>query len=126
MKRSWIGCGLLLVLLILSIGATWAMVAIHDPIEADLQQAARYVTQGDWENADLLFRQAKENWERRAHFRACFADHTPMEEIDGAFAMLETYRQTREDAAFAAGCRELSVKAAAIGEAHEPTWWNLF
>lgn len=125
MKRSWIGLVLLLVLLVSSLLTTWAMNRIHEPIEADLQQASEYAILGDWVNADKFFHQAKENWEKWEHFRACFADHTPAEEIDGGFAMLEIYRVTREDAAFAAGCNELARKAAAVGEAHGLVWWNI-
>ena len=125
MKRSWIGLALLLVLLAAALLATWAMTRIHEPIETDLKQAAAYAVQGDWVNADLFFCRAKETWEKWDHFRACFADHTPMEEVDAEFAMLEMYCLTRENAAFAAGCRELAKKAADIGEAHGLVWWNV-
>lgn len=126
MKRSWIGFFLLLVLLAGSIVVTWAMARIHDPIEADLQQAAEYAMAGDWEKADRYFRQGYSRWETWAHFRACFADHTPMEEIEANFAMLEAYRDTKENAAFAAGCSQLARQVAAVGEAHGLVWWNLF
>lgn len=125
MKRSWVGFALLLVLLAVGILSAWGMIRIHEPVEADLKQAAECALQEDWENADLFFRQAKEMWENWEHFRACFADHTPVEEIDGEFEMLEVYCATRENAAFAAGCRELARKTAAVGEAHEMVWWNL-
>jgi len=125
MKRSWIGLILLLILLAGGILSTWAMDEIHTPIEEQLNQAAECVLLGDWENGDLLFLQAQGDWKRSQHFRACFADHTPVEEADAEFAQLEVYRLTREDAAFAAGCRALARKTAAIGEAHEMVWWNV-
>lgn len=125
MKRSWIGFFLLLVLLGIGILATWGMTAVHEPIEAELNQAAQLVLQGNWEAGAARFRQAKDIWETWEHFRTCFADHTPVEEIDGEFAMLEYYCLLKEDAAFAAGCRSLARKTAAVGEAHELVWWNL-
>ena len=39
MKRSWIGFGLLLALLIAGLFSTWKMTGIHEPIEAQLLQA---------------------------------------------------------------------------------------
>lgn len=125
MKRSWIGLLLLLVLLAGGLLTTWAMDRIHAPIEADLKQAAECAVLGDWVNADHFFRQAHDRWEKWEHFRACFADHTPAEEIDAEFAMLEVYCFTQEDAAFAAGCCKLARKAAAVGEAHGLVWWNV-
>lgn len=126
MKRSWIGLGLLLVLLAISLLVTWGMDRIHDPIAGALEQAAAETLQGDWENAGRLFDNARGSWEKWAHFRTCFADHSPVEEIDADFASLGVYRTAREDADFAAGCMELSEKVAAVGEAHGLVWWNIF
>lgn len=124
MKRSWIGFILLLVLLAASLFTTWKMTAIHEPIEAQLQQAAYWSSLDDWETAELFFQKAEKNWKKTEHFRACFADHNPVEEIDAAFAMLKVYCTAREEIAFAGGCRDLARKAAAVGEAHELVWWN--
>ena len=41
MKRCWFGLGLLVVILAISLGVTWGMVKIHEPIAADLRQAAQ-------------------------------------------------------------------------------------
>ena len=125
MKRSWIGFGLLLVLLILGIFSTVAMTRLHRPVGQQLEQAAEMVLSGNWEEAGRRFALARESWEAYAHFRACLADHGPVEEVDAGFALLEVYCRTREDAAFAAGCRELARKAAAVGEAHAFVWWNI-
>ena len=125
MKRSWLGLGLLLILLGLGVGSTWAMVRLHEPVEEYLKKAAVCALEEDWEQADVFFRRAQGEWERFEHLRACFADHTPVEEIDGEFEMLDVYRLARENSAFAAGCMELARKTAAVGEAHEFVWWNL-
>ena len=125
MKRSWIGFVLLLGMLLGGILVTRKMVSIHDPIEIQLQQAAQYALDSQWESAERLFREAEENWAREEHFRSCFADHNPVEEIDSNFEMLAVFCSTREKIAFAGGCRELARKVAAVGEAHELVWWNL-
>ncbi len=126
MKRSWIGLGLLLALIAIGIGVTVLMTNIHDPIAADLEQAAECVSLGDWYQGDRFFQKARSGWEEWSHVRTSFADHTPTEEIDALFAQLQVYDTAREDAAFAAGCMELAKKVAAVGEAHELVWWNVF
>ena len=125
MTRSWIGFILLVVLLLGCLLVTKTMVDIHDPLESRLIQAGQAAMDGRWGQAQELFRQAEEDWNEHAHFRGCFADHTPVEEIDAAFALLSTYCAARDTAAFAGGCRSLARQAAAVGEAHELTWWNL-
>ena len=125
MTRSWIGLILLLVLLAGGLLTTWAMSRLHEPVEADLKQAAECAILGDWVNADKFFSQARIRWEKWEHFRASFADHTPVEEIDSKFAMLEVYCVAQEDVAFAAGCCELARLTAAVGEAHGLVWWNM-
>lgn len=125
MKRSWLGLGLLIVLLAASVMTTWIMTQLHESIEEDLKQAAAYAVSGDWNNADRYFRRAKEDWDQWNHLRSCFADHTPVEEIDSGLALLEVYCVAREDAAFAAECCRLARQVAAVGEAHELVWWNV-
>lgn len=125
MKRCWIGGALLLVLLAASLGVTWAMGEIHEPIQADLNRAAEAALAGDWNGGRLWFLRARDRWEQWEHFRACFADHTPAEDISAGFKALEVHCRIRELDDFAADCRELARKAAAMGEAHGLNWWNL-
>ena len=126
MKRSWIGFALLTVMLLGGILVTRQMQKIHEPIEVQLQQAAQCALEDNWERAEGFFREAEDSWVKWEHFRSCFADHNPVEEIDGNFEMLEVFCSTRERIAFAGGCRELARKVAAVGESHELVWWNLF
>jgi hypothetical protein len=125
MIRSWIGFILLVVLLLGCLLVTEAMVDIHDPVESKLLQAAQMATAGDWSQAEDLFQQAEGDWKKTAHFRGCFADHGPAEEVDAAFAMLQVTCAARDPVTFAGGCRSLARQVAAVGEAHEPVWWNL-
>lgn len=125
MKRCWMGLVLLIVLLVLGLGITWAMAEIHDPIARDLKQAAQQALQGNWAEAEHLSQKAVTAWEKWAHFRACFADHDPTEEIDAALAAMAVYRGTEEDAAFGAACLDLARKIEAIGDAHGLVWWNI-
>lgn len=126
MKRCWVGVIFLLVLLVGSLGVSWAMEKIHSPVEECLNQAARQALLGDWEQSEALFRRAREEWERWDHVRACFADHTPVEEISAGLRGLEVYCREQEEADFAARCLELAQKTAAVADAHSPKWQNLF
>ena len=125
MKRVWFGAGLLIVLLAVSLGVTWGMDRIHEPIAADLNQAAECGSLGDWHNAEVFSRRAERAWEKWEHFRACFADHTPTEEIGAELAAMNTAREAREPADFAASCARAAKMVQAVGDAHALCWWNL-
>ena len=126
MKRSWIGFILLIVLLLGCLLVTKEMVDIHEPIESKLLLSAQTAMDRNWQQAEDLFQRAQRDWEEKAHFRGCFADHSPVEEVDAAFAMLQVTCAARDPVAFAGGCRSLARQVAAVGEAHELVWWNLF
>lgn len=126
MKRSWMGAGLLLILLIGGLLVTWAMGRIHDPIARDLDAAGECALSGDWSRAESLSRQAAQKWKEQELFRACFADHTPMEDIDACFGQVEVYCRMKEETAFAAACADTARKVAAMGEAHKLIWHNFF
>lgn len=125
MKRSWIGLGMLVALLILSLLVTVGMDRIHAPIARQLESAADYALAGDWDMASALASGAGTEWEKWAHFRGCLADHNPMEEIGANFAELEVYGIARETVAFAASCSEIAKQVQAMGDAHGMVWWNL-
>ena len=124
MKRSWMGAGLLLLLLLGGILVTRAMGRIHDPIARDLTAAGEWALTGSWDQALAFSQRASDSWEGHKLFRSCFADHNPTEEIDACFAQLEIYGRMKEETAFAAACGETARKVAAIGEAHKLIWQN--
>ena len=125
MKRVWFGAGLLIVLLAVSLLVTWGMDRIHTPIAADLQQAAASAELGDWPSAEIYSQRAEQSWKKWEHFRACFADHTPTEEVSAELAAMNTARQEQETADFAASCARAAKMVQAVGDAHALRWWNL-
>lgn len=125
MKRAWFGAGLLIVLLGISLGVAWCMDEIHAPIAADLKRAAECAQLGNWRNAEHFSRRAEEVWNRWEHFRACFADHTPTEEVAAELAAMGIARQEREATEFAASCARVAKMVQAVGDAHALRWWNL-
>lgn len=125
MKRSKIGAWLLIILLVVGSISSWAMVRFSAPIGEAMEKAAEAALREDWENAEALAGQARARWEKYWNFCAAFADHEPMENINGLFAQLRVYAQSRDPQNFAAVCAQLSEDTKAMGEAHSLKWWNL-
>lgn len=126
MKRSWFGFLLLIALLLGCLLVTEKMGTIHEGVESKLLQSAQCAMEGSWHRAEALLEHAETDWQKNAHFRGCFADHNPVEDIDAAFAMLQTVCTGKDAITYAASCRSLARQVAAVGEAHELVWWNLF
>lgn len=125
MKRSWLGFGLLLVLLILSLAATGLMTRIHQEIALDLAQSSECALLGEWEDTQLFLHRARRIWTKWEGLRACLSSHEPTEDIDAAFAALQIYCQSRNAAAYRAACAMLTCRVRAIGDAQRPVWQNL-
>lgn len=125
MKRFWIGIGLLGALLVAGI---WAMVAaerVHTPISDLLEEAAEESLEGDLSAGIMLAQQAEERWQRHREAVAAGANHEPMDEIDGLFAQVQVYAQSRQTVAFAACCARLAELVEAMGESHGLSWWSV-
>lgn len=126
MKRGWIGFALLLVLLAGGLLSSRYMIRQHSPLARELESAQEYALAGDWETAEQLLNRIAADWTRGWKAAALFADHGPMEEIDGKLARLETYCAQRSALPFAAACAELGRLMEAVADAHRLSWENLF
>lgn len=124
MKRIYLGLAILVMLLFLAILFTVIMDRIHSPIAFDLLTAAQAAAEGDWDKASEFASAASSSWKKHRNFTAILADHSPMDDMDGLFAELETYLQQREMPHFAATCRHLARLAEAMGDNHALSWWN--
>ena len=125
MKRFCIGLILLAVLLTGGWLIQRRMDAILRPIASALQAAAEAALRQDWATALPLYEQAHARWAKHHRFTAAFADHTPMDEVDGLFAELQVFAAQREMPHFAALCLHLQQLANAMAESHSLSWWNL-
>lgn len=124
MKRSWIGCGMLLVLLALCLVTGYCLDRLQGPLTQELKQAAALALAEEWPQAKALAENAQSSWNRCRKRVACVTDHTPMEEIDELFAQLSCYDGDREE--YAALCVSLAQGLQAIAAAHSLTWWSFF
>lgn len=125
MKRCWFGLGLLVVLLGVSLAVSWGMDGVHRPIAGELRRAAICAQAEEPEQAEAEFRKAQADWEKWAHFRGCFADHTPTEAVDQELAAARWAGALAQWPEFAAACARAAKMVEAIGAAHACNWWNL-
>ena len=125
MKRPFLGFCILLTLLFSSIGIWWGMEDIHRDISQLLTQAQAAAENENWQQAGEFSTRAKERWEHHHRFTASFADHTPMDELDGLFAELEVYLQNRESPHFEATCAQMVLLTQAMADSHGIQWWNV-
>lgn len=125
MKRIWLGIGILVLFLALGIWGSHSMEKLHSPLAHDLEKAAKSALSGDMQLGEKLAKRAKEKWDEQWHRSAILADHAPMDEIDGLFARLEVFTETKNTEAFAAYCQQLAKLITATAEAHGFTWWNI-
>lgn len=124
-KIFWSGVLILTLLLGLTLGISWAMNAIHSPMQQSLEQAADAALAGDLSRARQLGQQANSRWERFRKAIATVADHSPMDEIDKLFSQMQAYAEAEEDTEFAACCVQLARLVKGMADAHILTWWNL-
>lgn len=125
MKRCWLGVGILLVLLLLSLWVTAVMGDIHEPISFSMKAAGEAALAEDWETAEALATDARTIWYQNRPFTASVADHAPMDEIDTLFARLTVAARNGDAAEFADLCARLSVLLHAMAEGHQALWWNV-
>lgn len=125
MKRSWIGFGLLMILLVLSLLSTAFLTRVHHQTVLELEQSQQCALLGDWDNTHLFLRRAQNRWDKWEHLLASLTDHEPAEKIGASFAVLDIYRQSKDATSYRAVCADLVCQVEALGNAHAPVWWNL-
>ena len=125
MNRFWLGVGILVSFLVLSLWCGWVMGSFHTDLAERMETASREALAGDLEKAVTEADRVQRSWQAHWHTTAALADHAPMDEIDSLFAQLEAYARAEKATEFAAYSARLSRLLHATGEAHLPTWWNL-
>lgn len=125
MKRLWIGVGLLLAMLLSGILVTEFMERTHNPDAKDLKRAAQLAMEDEWDKAEALTTRVQKSWDKRHHWTASFADHEPIEEVEGLLAQLKVYGELRDVTAFSGTCVQLAKCMEALGECHSLNFWNL-
>ena len=125
MRRMWIGIGLLALVLVGGIWASEWMGNTHEEMARDLDRAAELAMTDRWEEAVLKLIRAEEQWQKKRPVTAAFADHEPLEEIDGFFAQLKIFAAGEKESDFASACAYLARQLEALGDNHSFTLYNL-
>lgn len=122
MKRSWVGAGLLVLLLIFSLLGGWVLDRCAEPVTRKLEEAGVCALSGNWGEARNLARGAMDHWEGCRGILAALGNQGAMEKVDGLFARLEVYLRTR-DPQTAPSCAEAARLVAGMNFAGN--WWDL-
>lgn len=125
MKRIWIGAALLAGALIFGIWASGYQNRCHSPGSLELQQAAQFARQGDWDAAIELENAARERWRSCRKLTAVLTEQEPFSQVEKLFVQLEVYGQARDAVSFGAAAGELSMALEALAQAQRIDWWNL-
>ena len=125
MKRLWIGVGLLIVLLAVSICMGHILEDLTLPAEQDLNRASVAALEGNWPLAAALYLRAGQDWERYRNLAAALVRHDPIEEIDGGFATLPAYAACQDAVSFCAACDQLAQQLHSLTQPHGSNWWNI-
>ena len=126
MKRIWFGAGLLAGLLVLGIISNSFMERTHHPQADKLSRAAKLAADGDWAAARNLYEDAKQTWDEKQLLIAALCRHEPVDRINGLFAQLEVYSETRSVTSFCSTCVDLASQLESIGKSHKLNLHNFF
>ncbi len=125
MSRLWIGIGLLVILLAMSIGLLWGSKVFFEDFSENMEQAGALALAGNWAEAEKKVQHSRARWERWRYFWSAFTDHEPVEQMQNLFSQLDVFRQRQLEIDFATVCRNLVHVADAIDESHSLKWWSV-
>lgn len=123
--RELLGMGLLALLLMSGLLSAWYLSRQPDEMASAMEDSTWLVLSGQWENAKELAVSVRQDWEKNWRFRAAFADHTHLDEINGLFREMTIYGAAGEQTEFARICALLSEKLEALASSARLSWWNV-
>ena len=123
--RELMGLGILAALLIAGLLSAWNQNRQHRAMANVMEDSTWLALSGQWENAKESASAARQNWEKGWRFRAAFADHGPIEEIDSLFRELTVYSAAGERTEFSRTCTLLAEKLEAMASSARLSWWNV-
>ena len=125
MKRTWIGGGILAVLLAVGLLAGTLMDKQVSPWAEKLRLAAAAALDEDWDTALTLTADVQSHWDRVKAAAEILTTHEDLEQIEISFAQLSAYA-SKDGPEFSAICTALARQLEALGKAHGCSVENLF
>ena len=123
--RELLGVAILALLLVVGLLSAWYLNRQLTSMATTAEDSSWLALSGQWENAKELIGSSRQDWEKEWRFRAVFADHTYLEEIDGLFQELTVYSAAGERTEFARTCALLAERLEAIASSARLSWWNV-
>ncbi len=124
MKYLYIGGGILLVLLALSILSGIMISGCVDTARAELVQAVEEMDGGDFSLAVTHGTAAAKEWESHKNLLSALLSHEELDEISTGFSDLRSYAVTRTEEEYRARCLELEFRLEHIAEMDVPFYYN--
>ena len=123
--RELLGVGILVGLLLCGLWSAWYINRQHSTMATVMENSSWLALSGQWENAKELAVSVRQDWEKGWRYRAAFADHAHLEEIDTLFRELTVHSAAGEHTDFARICAVLTEKLKALAASQQFSWWNV-
>ena len=125
MKRLWISAALLLVLLGASLVNALHIRTLSDHWVCQLEQSQRFVSAGEWEQAQTLTRQTYQDWNRHHTYLHSALRHQDTDEILRGFRGVLRYLDIREVDQYTAANADLMTLLELLAEMEQPSLVNV-
>ena len=125
MKRLWIAAALLLALLGASLANAWNAQSLTDSMREQLRLAQALTKQDDWDKAELLTRQAYEDWQKNHFYFHTAMRHSDTDQILRAFRSVLEYLELQEPDQYNAANADLMAQLELLAEMEQPTVVNV-
>lgn len=125
MKRLWIAAALLLALLGASLANAWYAQSLTDSMREQLRLAQALTKQDDWDKAELLTRQAYEDWQKNHFYFHTAMRHSDTDQILRAFRSVLEYLELQEPDQYNAANADLIAQLELLAEMEQASVVNV-
>ncbi len=126
MKRLWVGCGALVLMLAVSLLTWYLSDSMERAVSSKIAQAEYHATAGDWEKAAAAAGEAKAEWDRRQSILEVFASHEPLEDLETMFGDLMLSAGEEDCDSFLRTAFHIRRTAQIAAQAQKLRWSTLF
>ncbi len=126
MKRLWIGCGALILMLAVSLLPWYLTVSMERAVTSKIAQAEDHATAGDWEKAAAAAEEAKSEWDRRQNILEAFSSHEPLEYMQTIFGDLMLSAEEEDCDSFLRAAFRIRLTAQISSQEQKLSWSTLF
>ncbi len=125
MKYLYIGVGLLLVMLAISLLCLWQLSVCSDAIAKQLEQAISAYDSGQMDASISYARTAEAMWHEKEGFLCSLLDHMETDSIHWNFSDIRSYMTSGPADEFRASCAEALAMVRHLKEMELPYFYNI-